>query len=64
MNAEIAECSEPLKGRRERFCQDIAAGLPLYDAFTAAGWKRPGGNANRLLRDPAIIARIKEAASG
>lgn len=51
--------SKPLRDRaRENFCQGLAAGESLYDAFAAAGFKRPAGNAQRLLREPEVAARV------
>ena len=47
-----------LIGGRERFCREVAAGTELYKAYVIAGFKRPNGNANRMLREPAVAARI------
>ena len=45
-------------GARETFCQELVAGAALYEAFETAGFKRPRGNAQRILREPEVAERI------
>lgn len=59
-----ADPARPLSRRRhncdpERFVNDILAGVDLHDAYELAGFKRPRGNAQRLLREPAVAARFE-----
>src|SRR5579863_10022981 len=52
--------SKPLADRkREKFCQELSAGVPLDRAYEAAGFRRPRGNANRMEREPQIVARLE-----
>ncbi len=44
---------------RESFCQELVAGERLYAAYEAAGFKRPRGNAQRMQREPEVVARLK-----
>ena len=46
--------------RHERYCQGIQAGQSSTDAHENAGYKRCRQHANRLARQPHIIARIAE----
>jgi hypothetical protein len=51
--------SQPLADRkRERFCQELAAGTPLYRSYELAGFRRPRGNAYRLEREEKVRARL------
>jgi hypothetical protein len=65
MNAEAAQVIEEYDGStplrdpaRERFCQEITAGVMPATAFIDCGWKRVNGNINRLMREPEIMARL------
>lgn len=44
--------------KRERFCEELAAGEPLYRAYELAGFKLPKGNAQRMVREPEVAARL------
>lgn len=44
--------------KREMFCQEVVAGTPEYRAYQLAGFRRPRGNANRMLREPQVTARV------
>lgn len=44
--------------KREMFCQEVVAGTPEYRAYGLAGFRRPRGNANRMLREPQVAARV------
>jgi hypothetical protein len=63
-NALVAELpqfdpSRPHPDRdRERFCQELIVGASLYAAFETAGFKRPRGNAQRMLAEPDVAARL------
>jgi hypothetical protein len=60
MSIDTSDPSEPLPDRkRERFCQELMAGAPLYDAYTEAGFARPRGNAQRMEREPEVAARLE-----
>lgn len=43
---------------REAFCQELTAGEELYAAYETAGFSRPRGNAQRMLHEPEVAARI------
>jgi hypothetical protein len=43
---------------REAFVQELAAGEELYAAYEAAGFARPRGNANRMLREDDVAKRL------
>jgi hypothetical protein len=43
---------------RETFCQELVATGDLHASFEAAGFKRPRGNANRMLRELDVGERI------
>lgn len=43
---------------RETFCQELVATGDLYASFETAGFKRPRGNAQRLLRELEVAERI------
>jgi hypothetical protein len=44
--------------RHEKFAQEIVAGTDAKRAYANAGFRPHGANFHRLLRDPAIAARI------
>ena len=46
--------------RHELFCQEVAKGKTLTDAYTAAGYAWSDGNASLLAQKPAVSDRIKE----
>jgi hypothetical protein len=46
--------------KRERFAQMLAQGFKKSKAFRLAGWKPDRGNASRVSREPAIVARVEE----
>lgn len=59
-HAESEPGSVPLTDpKREAFAQDLVAGYELYDAYVAAGFKRPRGNANRMLAEADVQARVR-----
>lgn len=43
---------------REKFCQELVATGDLYASFEAANFKRPRGNAQRLLRELDVAERV------
>ncbi len=45
--------------KREKFCQELTAGADLYDAYVTAGFKRPRGNASRMLAEEGVQARVR-----
>lgn len=45
--------------KQERFCQNVASGMPLHDAYTDAGYRGTPGNARRLRADEAVWERIE-----
>lgn len=52
--------SRPLREPgREAFCQELAAGEELYAAYESAGFKRPRGNAQRMLREDDVAKRLE-----
>jgi hypothetical protein len=52
--------SKPLSDRkRERFCEELIVGTELYEAHGIAGFKSPRGNAQRMLREPEVVARLE-----
>ncbi len=59
----MAELSAPSKRlrdpRRERFCQELAAGALLHDAYVRAGFRHPRGNAARVAREPKVVTRLE-----
>lgn len=60
---EVEEKAEPGSKRlddpeRETFCQELVATGDLYAAFETAGFKRPRGNAQRMLRESDVAERI------
>ena len=60
MSPDDFDPSKPLPDRkRERFCQELMAGTPLYDAYTEAGFARPRGNAQRMEHEPEVAARLE-----
>jgi len=60
MSTDENDSSKPLLDRkRERFCQELMAGTPLYDAYTEAGFARPRGNAQRMEHEPEVVARLE-----
>jgi hypothetical protein len=60
MNAQDYDPSNPLRDRRrERFCRELMAGTPLYDAYVEAGFARPRGNAQRMEQEPEVAARLE-----
>jgi hypothetical protein len=60
MSTNDNDPSMPLPDRkRERFCQELMAGTPLYDAYTEAGFARPRGNAQRMEQEPEVVARLQ-----
>lgn len=64
MQAQEYDGSTPLSAPpfsdpgREAFCQELIAGEPLYAAYEAAGFKRPRGNAQRMLQEDGIGRRL------
>jgi phage terminase small subunit len=46
--------------KRENFCQLIARGISVIDAYGRAGYKRNTGNATALKKRPDVTARIEE----
>lgn len=51
--------SHPLPNpKQERFCQEVATGKSLPDAYTAAGYRGDPANARRLRHDDAVWTRI------
>jgi hypothetical protein len=65
--AAFDDGGKPLKDpRRERFCQETVATNSIAKAYELAGFSRARGNANRLMRETPIRARLeylwKEAA--
>ena len=51
--------AKPLRDpSREAFAQELAAGESLYDAYETAGFSRPRGNAQRMMREPEVAARL------
>lgn len=51
--------SFPLSNQKhERFCQNVASGMSLHDAYTEAGYRGDPSNARRLRGDDAVWARI------
>lgn len=52
--------AEKQDSRRERFCQLVATGVGVGDAYAAAGYKPDDGNSARLHAQPEIKARIGE----
>lgn len=46
--------------RREKFCQEVAWGMPFARAYVAAGYAQNPGNCLRMYKKPAIVARIQE----
>jgi|SRR5271166_2444589 len=60
MSTNDDDPSKPLPDRkRERFCQELMAGTPLYDAYTEAGFARPRGNAQRMEQELEVAARLE-----
>ena len=60
MSADDLDASKPLPDRkRERFCQELMAGTPLYDAYTEAGFARSRGNAQRMEQEPEVVTRLE-----
>jgi hypothetical protein len=57
--------SRPLLPRREAFCRHVAAGRSLAAAARLAGyaWHGAKQQGSRLLRDPAVAARVAELAA-
>lgn len=52
--------SLPLRDpKREIFCHELVAGGDLYKAFTVAGFKRPRGNAQAMLAEDLVQARVR-----
>lgn len=43
---------------RELFCQELVATGDKYTSFEAAGFKRPRGNVDRMMREPDVAERI------
>ena len=43
---------------RELFAQELAAGAELYQAFEAAGFRRPAGNAQAMRAEADVSARV------
>jgi phage terminase small subunit len=52
-----------LSPRRERFCQEVAKGQTLADAYRLAGYSGTTKNASTLRRDPEIERRVNELIS-
>lgn len=51
--------SRPLRDpQREAFVQELAAGEHYHDAYETAGFKRPRGNALRMLREDEVGKRL------
>ena len=46
--------------RREKFCQNIVAGMKAEDAYAAAGYKPYRQNAHRMMTNDDIRARFEE----
>lgn len=43
---------------RELFCQELVATGDKYASYEAAGFKRPRGNVDRMMREPDVAERI------
>lgn len=46
--------------RREKFCQEIAYGMPLRQAYEAAGFRPNAGNCLRMCKRPQVSERIQQ----
>lgn len=62
-NQEVESKAEPGSVRlddpeREKFCQELVATGDLYASYEAAGFRRPRGNAQRMLREPDVAERV------
>lgn len=59
MSPETGAGAQPLPDPdRETFCQELIAGEELYRAYETAGFKRPRGNAQRMLQEPEVAHRL------
>lgn len=58
--AQAPDPSLPLKNtRQEKFAYFIVRGSDVGEAFIKAGYPKNKSNANRLMKDPAVVARIE-----